>query len=132
MYSRVVKLAHTYKDLDFNFYSHPVTGDVSVRTDAADVSQSIRNLVQTHFYERGFNVDVGSSVGRMLFDNFTPLMVHEIGAEIRTLIDNFEPRADIDDVIVTFDNHYLYIEIKFNILNSERIQGLQIKLKVNG
>lgn len=124
---------HAYQDLDFNFIAHPITGDVSKKTDGEAVRQSIRNIVMTSFYERGFNTDFGcSGVKYQLFDNFSNIGAVELKQDIERAIINFEPRADLVSVEVGFDDHYLQISIKFNILNNDKIHDLFIKIKRQG
>jgi phage baseplate assembly protein W len=119
----------TYRDLDFNFIAHPVTGDVSLKHDVAAVMQSVRNLVMTNYYERGFNNAIGSTIRHHLFDNFTPLTRSQVKQEIERLIEYYEPRADISDVVVTTDQNHLYVKILFNVLNDPKYQEVYIKLK---
>lgn len=122
----------TYRDLDFNMISHPVTGDVSTKIDVAAVQQSIKNLVMTSHYERGFNVDLGSSVKRSLFENYSPIMKHDLEEEIKRLIRDNEPRADVDSVNVGVDAHRLMVVVKFNILNDPVERDITITLKREG
>ena len=120
---------YTYRDLDFNFIQHPVTGDVSTKVDAADVQQSIRNLVLTSFYERGFATSIGTSIPRLLFENISPTLSVQVEDEVKVLIANFEPRADLVSVDVGFDDNYMGVAIKFNILNNDTVREVYIKLK---
>jgi len=121
--------AFTYRDLDFNFISHPITGDVSTKIDIGDVQQSVRNLVLTSYYERGFAVHIGSSIPKLLFELASPTINVEIEEEIKALINNFEPRVDLVSVTSGFDDYYLNIIIKFNILNNDTVRDVFIKLE---
>lgn len=89
-----------YKDLDINFTRHPLTGDIGVKTDAAAVKQSIRNLILTNFYERPFRPDIGSNVIRLLFEPVDVLTVADLRQAIYEVIANYEPRATIKDVVI--------------------------------
>ena len=44
-----------YKDLDMNMRAHPVTGALFTLTNNKAIQQSIKNLIQTEFYDFGFN-----------------------------------------------------------------------------
>ena len=46
--------AQVYKDINLNFSRHPVTGDISTLTDVSSVKRSVRNLVNTNFYEKHY------------------------------------------------------------------------------
>lgn len=122
MDSRYVK---RYKDLDLNFIAHPRTGDVSTKEDLDALKQSIKTLVLTQLYERPFRHKMGSRVYGMLFENFNFLTKSVIETEIRNVINNYEPRANVMNVLVssTTDNndedYTLNVEITFRMKNSE-------------
>lgn len=125
-----MKKSFTYRDIDFNFIAHPVSGDVSAKSDVADVQQSLRNIVLTGFYERGFNQDLGCSAGKyQLGELITPITINEIKQDIELAIKNFEPRADLVSVDVGVTENYLQISIKFNVLNNDQVNDLSIKLR---
>lgn len=111
----------TYTDLDFNFLLHPRSGDVSSRADEEAVKQSIRNLVMTRNYERPFRSYLGSQVTSLLFEPASPLLTSMIEKSISDVINNYEPRAVILAVTVTFsqENNSMYVSITFKIRNTE-------------
>ena len=49
------KSVRTYVDLDLDFTRHPVTNDVVKIEDVDAVKRSVRNLINTNFYERPFH-----------------------------------------------------------------------------
>lgn len=120
----------TYKDIDFNFLPHPVSGDLVVKKDSQAVKQALKNIILTNFYERGFNTNLGSNVRASLFENITELAAIELRTNIETAINNFEPRADIVEVHVSYDdNNTLYADIQYNILNTQADEVLRIELE---
>lgn len=128
-----MKKSFTYRDIDFNFIAHPITGDVSAKSDVADVQQSIKNIVLTGFYERGFNPDLGCSAGKyQIGELITPIAITEIKQDIEVAVKNFEPRADLVSVDVGATDNYLQVTIKFNVLNNEQVNELSIKLRREG
>jgi len=110
----------TYRDLDLNFNPHPVTGDVTMRIGDNAVISSIKNLILTGFYERLFHSEIGSNVRQMLFENADPLTAQRLRKAIIEVINNFEPRVDINEVIVqvTSDKNQFQVIIEFFILNN--------------
>ena len=62
-----------FSDLDLDFGRNTVTNDVDKIEDVNAVKRSIRNLIQTNFYERPFHPELGSGVRQMLFEPQTPL-----------------------------------------------------------
>ena len=61
------KSTRTYIDLDLDFTRHPVTNDVVKITDVEAVKRSVKNLINTQFYERPFHPELGCGVRDMLF-----------------------------------------------------------------
>ena len=47
--------AQVFSDLNLNFVVHPITGDVTKLTNVEAVKRSVRNLINTNFYERPFS-----------------------------------------------------------------------------
>jgi len=109
-----------YKDLDLNFNPHPVTGDVTMRIGDNAVISSVKNLILTGFYERLFHSEIGSGARQMLFENVDPLTADRLRAAILEVINNFEPRVDVNKVIVqvTPDKNQFQVIMEFFILNN--------------
>jgi phage baseplate assembly protein W len=97
-----------------------VTGDVALSYDTQAVIRSIRNLLLTRNYERPFNPDLGSNLDGLLFELISPLTATVIEREIQTLVENYEPRATIDNVIATplTDQNAYNISLSFYIENA--------------
>ena len=113
--------ARIFKDFNFNFAKHPVTGDIAKLTDVSAVKASVKNLVFTNFYERPFHPEIGSDVRAALFENVSPLVAARLGRNIEDVIVNFEPRAELISVIVRadIDRNAYEATIKFNVVNTE-------------
>ena len=116
----MASLTKFYSDIDFTFTKKPVTGDVALSYDSQAVIRSIRNLVLTRFYERPFNTGIGSNLDALLFEPIIPATASAIQNEIKQTIDNFEPRAIVDSVMVTPDdsNNAYNVTLTFFIENS--------------
>ena len=113
--------AQVFKDFNLNFTRHPVNGDIAKLTNISAVKASVKNLVMTNFYERPFHPEIGSDVRRALFENMTPQVATRLGRNIEDVIVNFEPRAELINVIVQarIDMNAYEATIKFNVVNSE-------------
>ena len=48
-----------YSDIDASFLEHPIRREISILTDVDAVVMSVRNLVQTKFYEAPFQPKKG-------------------------------------------------------------------------
>ncbi len=108
-----------YVDFDLNFQAHPVTGDISIVVDEDAVVQSIKNLVQQHPYESPFEPNKGSKVTAFLFEPISTLTALSLRDEIKLLLTNWEPRAEIIDISVfsNIDDNGYEVTITFNIIN---------------
>ena len=92
-----------YKDLDLDFGRNPITNDVNKIEDVDAVKRSVKNLVQTNFYERPFHPELGCGVRELLFENYTPLTGIFLKRKIEEVITNFEPRASLNQITVDDD-----------------------------
>lgn len=109
-----------YSDFDLSFIKHPNTKDVTILKDIDSVKQSVKNLVLTGRGERPFQPLLGSNIRKLLFepvDEFTALDIEE---QVRTTIDNFEPRIKILDlqVISEPDNNRFKLSLEFQMITN--------------
>ena len=108
-----------YSDIDVSFLPHPVTNDILKKTGASAVVQSIANLVQLSHYEKPFHPEIGSNVRKLLFELADSVTSNLLAEEIRTIINNFEPRATVLGVYVetTPDEYGYNVTIEFSIVS---------------
>lgn len=109
-----------FSDFLFDFKKNPVTGDLLVVTNTQSVMNSLKKIIRTNHYEIPYNPSFGANISHYLFENFTPVTQNMIETDIRFAIKNFEPRAEILDLVVngTPDNNSLTITLTFSIINS--------------
>ena len=107
----------TFSDIDFNLERHPESNDVLKLYDANAVKASIKHLVLTNFYGRPFHPEIGSSVYGLLFEPWSPVIGKACEQTIRDVIEDYEPRATIQSVNVSFDdsNNQLNVSVGFSI-----------------
>jgi len=119
-------LTNIYSDLDLTFAPQPVTGDVSLVLDSRAVISSVRNLLLTNFYERLWQPGLGSNMTALLFEPMTGITATSISREISDVINNFEPRVNLNEVNVTSDeiNNGYNVSLSFFIGNN--VQATQI------
>ena len=113
-----VKISRGFKDVSLSFTRHPVTNDVTVLRNEDAIKKSVQNLVKTRINERFFNDLLGLSVEASLFEVVGSDISSSLTEEIKTLLENFEPRIKVLDIIVndTQDYNGLYITIKYSII----------------
>lgn len=120
-----------FSDLDFNFTRNPISGDISRKTDVEAIKQSMKNLICTMYYERPFNSRIGSSVNSLLFEPASPLVGMMLKKAIEQVITNFEPRVDLEQVVVTStpDEYKIDVEIHYTILGTQALQTFNVILE---
>ena len=87
--SKSTRNSRKFRDLDLDFDRNIVTNDVKVVEDVVAIKRSVRNLVQTNFYERPFHPELGCGVRELLFENFTLTAVF-IKRKIEEVLINYD------------------------------------------
>jgi phage baseplate assembly protein W len=120
------------KDIDLNFSRHPLTGDLASKSGSNAIKQSVRNIVLTNFYERGFNVEFGTNTRKSLFELIDPLTAQTLKQNIEKAINNTEPDVELIDVTVISQksDNILNITIIYNIKNNIDTQTVNIELSL--
>lgn len=106
-----------FKDLSITFKPHPVTGDLIVVKDEADVKQSIVNLLLTNKGERFFNSDIGSSITELLFEALDYGTASLVQSYITDTLNRYEPRIRILSLLTVpnFDDNGFDVDLEFEI-----------------
>ncbi len=119
-----------FTDIDINMNLHPQSGDLVLKYDINSIKRSIKNLILTNQYERPFKPSLGINLSAMLFELSTMgtdgIVLEQ---DIISLINNFEPRANVTDVISELEGNSLNVTIYLTISNDPRPQELNITLE---
>ena len=99
----VQRLSKGFKDLSASFQTSPLSNDLIALKNESAIARSVRNLVLTIQGERPFQPVLGTGVSRLLFENMDKLTASAIRSELRTTIENYEPRVEINEIIVEAD-----------------------------
>jgi hypothetical protein len=116
------RASRIYKDLDLDFGRNRVTNDVNRLTDIEAVKRSVRNLINTNHYERPFHPEIGSDVRAMLFEPMTPLTALNLQRKVAEVLNNFEPRIDLQQVLANpdIDRNSYTLKIMFYVVGSDQ------------
>ena len=108
-----------YSDIDINFTPHPVTGDITKKTDYSAISQSIQNLLMTNHYEKPFRPEYGTNIRKLLFEPMDLMTASILNEEIRNSIKNFEPRVLIEflEIIPDFEKNQYNVNLTYSVIN---------------
>jgi len=119
--SKSTRNSRRFRDIDLDFNRNTVTNDVNVVEDIIAIKRSVRNLVQTNFYERPFHPELGCGVRGLLFENFTPLTMIYMKRKIEETLISYEPRISLTAVNVDDDQdrNRLVVDIHFRIIGVE-------------
>jgi phage baseplate assembly protein W len=125
-----VATPNRYKDLDIFFTPHPVTGDITVKTDTDAIRRSVRNIVLTNKYERPFKPNFGCSLRDMLFELDTMPKIRRVKERIVKTVETFEPRVNNVSVILeeSQNTNTIRCTIFYNINNSVSNQRVEFTL----
>jgi phage baseplate assembly protein W len=106
-----------YSDFTANFDFHPDTGDLFRITDINAVKSSLRNLLQTNFYERPFQPRLGSNIPALLFENMSAATLASLSDTITQTINKYEPRVNIISLncLANTDAESVSINLTFSI-----------------
>ena len=99
----VQRISRGFKDLSASFQTNPLSNDLIALKNESAIARSVRNLVLTIQGERPFQPVLGTGVNNLLFDNMDKLTASAIRSELRTTIENYEPRVEINEIIVEAD-----------------------------
>ena len=123
--------SRSFRDIDLDFNRNSVTNDINVVENVVAVKRAVRNLVQTNFYERPFQPELGCGVRQLLFENFTPLTKVFLERKIEEVLLNYEPRIDLQNVAVDDDQdkNRLVVDIYFYVVGVPGPQVVQTFLQ---
>ena len=116
--SKSTRNSRQFRDIDLDFNRNAVTNDVAVVEDVIAVKRSVKNLIQTNFYERPFQPELGCGIRELLFENFTPMTKIFLQRKIEEVLINYEPRINLQNVAVDDDqdNNRLVVDIYFYVV----------------
>lgn len=108
-----------FSDIGLGFFAHPKTGALARKTNREAVKQSVKSLILTDYFERPFKSNIGCSIRYYLFELFTPAVKQQMETAIREVVKNYEPRADVIEVLVeeNREQHMLTVSVAFMVLN---------------
>lgn len=117
-----------FTDIDVNMTLHPQSGDVTVKSDINSIKRSVKNLLMTNHYDRPFKPSIGLDLRGMLFElDTTDSIVLE--DNIKGLISKYEPRAQVNDVLVTSRGNNLDVSMYFSVSNDPSPHELNLVLQ---
>lgn len=129
--SAFIKKNARYSDLSIALGFNPFSGDLNRVTDVDAVKRSVKNLILTDKFERLLDPNIGGNVRATLFEPMSALTETTLKDYITEVIENYEPRAILQDVIIegNYDLNSYNVTIVFRIDTSEDTQALTFALE---
>jgi phage baseplate assembly protein W len=129
-YTQTAQKTDVFSDFLNNFNVHPATGQLIRQVNEDVVKRSIRNLILTNTYERVYKPEIGSDIKKSLFDPVSPITEIAIKDSVTSLIENFEKRADLIDVVVSVqpDENAYNLSILFYVISAKAPISLDLTL----
>ena len=117
----VQRLSKGFKDLSASFQTNPLSNDLIALKNESAIARSVRNLVLTVRGERPFQPVLGTGVSRLLFENMDKLTASSIRSELRTTIENYEPRVEINEILVEpdFEGNAFHVTLQYFIIGMD-------------
>jgi hypothetical protein len=114
----VERVSKGFVDISMSFATNPMNKDLITLKNESAISRSLMNLVFTSPGERFFNENLGSAIGRSLFENINEITSSMISEQIRATINSYEPRVKLIDVTTSpdYDNNGYYVTINYKIV----------------
>jgi phage baseplate assembly protein W len=115
-----------YKDLGLDFTAHPVSGDVRPIINEVAIRRSIMNLIKTRRGTRPFNPTYGCNIDNYLFSYVPGYTEYNLQKELRDSISRFEPRVNVEDIVVDYldDGQGIDIKVQYRIKGINRVGNL--------
>ena len=108
--------------------AHPITGDVTTKSDSEAVKRAVKNIVLTNYYERPFKPSLGGNIRGLLFELNTDRQLNRARDRLADTITALEPR--VENVRCKFDTsgNSLNVIIFYNIKNG--LTGQEVEFNI--
>ncbi|MCP2342441.1 GPW/gp25 family protein [Actinomadura rupiterrae] len=103
------------------------SGGIALVTGEREIEEAMRLVLATAPGERPTRPEFGCAVHDMVFAPVNEETAGRIGYEVRTSLDRWEPRIEVEDVLVTADAEdvgVLYIDVRYRIRGTNNPRNL--------
>ena len=103
------------------------TGGFALVTDTREIEEAIRLIIGTAYGERPMRPDFGCAIHEFVFADADATTAGRIAYEVRLSLRRWEPRIEIDDVVVTVDaieRSLMYVDVHYRIKNTNDPRNL--------
>ncbi|MFI8002873.1 GPW/gp25 family protein [Streptomyces sp. NPDC086010] len=102
------------------------TGGIALVSGEREVEEAIRLVLSTAPGERPMRPEFGCAIHDMVFAPVNEATAGRIQHEVRTCLDRWEPRIEVDDVTVTAgeEQGVLHIDVRYSITGTNNPRSL--------
>ena len=115
------RVSQGFKDISATFQTNPLNDDLIAIKNETAIARSIRNIVFTLPGEKFFDENFGSKVTASLFENIDDISASLIQDEIKTSLENYEPRVELISVKASadVDNNSFDVKIVYRVIGAD-------------
>jgi phage baseplate assembly protein W len=103
------------------------TGGIALVSREREIEEAIRLILMTTPGERPMRPEFGCRIHDYVFGLADATTANEVAAEVRRALGRWEPRIDVQDVVVSFDaldQTLLYVDIRYAIRRTNDSRNL--------
>lgn len=103
------------------------TGGIALVRQIKEIEESIRLILATQPGERPMRPEFGCAVQDFVFAPADASTAGDIAYAVRVALDRWEPRIELNDVVVHFDDvddGVLYIDVRYSVLGTNDPRNL--------
>ena len=94
------------------------TGGIAMVSREREIEEAIRLILGTSPGERPMRPEFGCRIHDYVFASADGATANLLGAEVRRSLARWEPRIDVEDVVISFDlgdGSLMYIDVRYSI-----------------
>jgi len=92
--------SRSFKDITMSLSRNPLSADINILKDDVAIKNAVKNIILTKPGEKLYEPNFGSKVTELLFEPLDFIILEEIKVEIIRVISTYEPRVQIQDVLL--------------------------------
>lgn len=103
------------------------TGSFALVTDDREIEEAIRLIIGTAYGERPMRPDFGCAIHDFVYAEADAGTAGRIAYEVRASLHRWEPRIDLEEVVVTVDTDdrsLIYIDVRYRMKSSNDRRNL--------
>lgn len=118
-----------FSDLPMFLTRNSFTNDINLRKDLSCIRDAVKNITLTNLKERAFDFNFGGDIYSLLFEHMDKYELSGHRINLANKINIYEPRVDVNQIVVTTDNKTINIIIEYSVISLNTKDKITIKLE---